>query len=255
LDISQQIAKFRALEQWLIKPQGHIVSVAIANELEKLKSFMKSAQLLQLGVCGSAKWFDSFNSVQRWVLSPDQYNKNIDIASPIEYWPLENNSVDMVFAPFTLESVDDINPLIHEIDRVLKPMGRVIIMGINTWSLWSLAARTKQLSCFGDYSAIIHSPLALNRKFTLLGYRQFIHEGFWYIPPIKNPYWLKPLNFLNETGKILWPLPAGLYCFVAQKYDFSGPRPLVDEAYERKLSKAYQNGFQPTLNRDQIDSQ
>lgn len=50
--------------------------------------------------------------------------------------PLDRNSIDCIIVPLTLETFGSSLSLIDEIDRVLSPMGFVILLGINPWSLW-----------------------------------------------------------------------------------------------------------------------
>ncbi len=56
---------------------------------------------------------------------------------------------------------------------------------------------------------------------TQRGFRQCTLSSFFYLPPVKNEYFIKKLEFFNEMGKMIWPFPAGFYCFVAQKYSSS----------------------------------
>jgi hypothetical protein len=60
------------------------------------------------------------------------------------------------------------------------------------------------------------------------GSRQCALSSFYYIPPVKNEWMINNLSFFNEMGKMIWPFPAGLYCFIAQKYEATPPSLLLD---------------------------
>lgn len=242
---SEQTARLRSLNTWFSTTQGQITARAIIGELKHYKRILKGRDLLQVGVGHEYLQLPNFENRAPWIFSPDQQQSSAELVGRLDQWPLESKSLDLVFAPFTLESMQNTDAFIFEVDRVLKPMGLIVVIGINTWSPWSLALKTKQLKLFGAHDVFVHSPLSINRKFSHLGYRQYLHEGFWYIPPIKTESWLKTLTFLNITGKLLWPIPAGLYCFIAQKFDEAWIQP-VHVLKDVKRTNAYANGYQPT---------
>ncbi len=55
--------------------------------------------------------------------------------------PFRSDSIDLVILPHTLELCSEPHRLLREVDRVLAPHGRIILVGFNTLSLWSLCAR------------------------------------------------------------------------------------------------------------------
>lgn len=246
LSMTQQIAKYHALDKWFQTSEGKPVEEAILVELMRFSQLVAGKNMLQLGACGANSWLDIFKVASSWIVSPDRSGKSVDFVSFIDQLPLDRSSVDVVIAPLTLEAFAEKISLIDEIDRVLKPMGYVIIVGINPLGAWSLAARLGFFSCFGEQKPAIHSPFKMNRLFLQRGYRQCILKGFWYIPPFKNPQWIKRLNFLNEVGKILWPFPSGFYCYIAQKYETAYPN-MAAELSEKSLLKDYKSGLQPVV--------
>ncbi|QDP72539.1 class I SAM-dependent methyltransferase [Legionella israelensis] len=247
LSIAQQIIKYRALDQWFQTPQGMCVEEAIAQELMRFNRLVRGKNLLQLGACGDNAWLDVFKPTSSWIVSPDKSNENVDFISLMNQLPLDRNCIDIVIAPLSMEACTEKNALIDEIDRILKPMGFIIMIGINPFGLWSLAAKLGFFSCFGEKKPIIHSPLKMNRLFLQRGYRQCTLKGFWYIPPFKNKQSIKRLSFLNEVGKMLWPFPAGFYFYIAQKYEAAHPDMAI-ELNEKSLVKDYKSGLQPVAN-------
>ncbi|HVT62817.1 MAG TPA: methyltransferase, partial [Legionellaceae bacterium] len=131
--------------------------------------------------------------------------------------PIDRESMDCIIAPLTMEAARrDKNPL-DELDRVLRPMGYLIFLGINPWSFWGASLRWGRLSCFAHASARLSSSLSVKHAMVARGYRQCFLSSFYYIPPINNEYWIHKLEFLNQMGKMVWPYPAGFYCLIMQK--------------------------------------
>lgn len=52
--------------------------------------------------------------------------------------PIASDSVDVVLLLHTLDFYQDPHQTLREVDRVLIPEGRLIIVGFNPWSLWGL---------------------------------------------------------------------------------------------------------------------
>jgi hypothetical protein len=148
-----------------------------------------------------------------------------------------------VLAPLTLEPYADNFSIIDEVDRVLKPMGYAVLLCINPWSLWGGALKYGFLSCFANEHSKSHSAFTINRLFTQRGYRQCALYYFCYTPPMKNQKFIHKLAFLEEVGKMLWPFPAGFFCYIAQKYEHIHPDLVIEPALTKELQ--YNSALQP----------
>ncbi|MDP3704283.1 MAG: methyltransferase domain-containing protein [Legionellaceae bacterium] len=212
-------AKYTALDAWFKTPQGRRVAEAFASELQGVDGALSGRRLLQLGACGDNIWLPTLRFRQKWLVSPSISAQTATIYSSVYALPIERNSVDCVLAPLTMEACSRHRNPIDEIDRILKPMGYVVFLGINPWSFWGLALRYGKVSCFDHASVTLRSSLTLKLALLNRGYRQCLLSSFYYIPPVEHETWIHKLEFLNEMGKMIWPYPASFYCFIAQKYD------------------------------------
>ena len=221
--IPQQITSFKSLNTWFESPLGQLVANAFIKELEPASGYLKGEVLLQLGCCAANRWLDLLEFKYKWVASPYHDVDAVNLMCSLDHTPLSRNSVDCILVPLVLEPFISSYSLIDEIDRVLKPMGYVIFLNVNPWSLWGLAMKCNLLPCFAGSEIKMHTPFHLSRIFFQRGYRQCMLNNFCYIPPINNQRLLTKLTFLNEMGKMLWPFPSGFYSYVAQKYEKIGP--------------------------------
>jgi SAM-dependent methyltransferase len=222
LTLEEQITLYHALDQWFKTPHGLRVSHAFASGLKEMADLLGGKRLLQLGCCADNVWLSSLHFRNKWFVTPCESSNKSTLVASILSLPLERNSVDCVIAPFTLEVFGhDKNP-IDEIDRVLKPMGYVIFLGINPWSFWGAALRFGA-STFGEFSGKLSSALTLKHAMLSRGYSQCMLSSFYYIPPVANKTLIHHLKFFNEIGKMIWPFPAGFYCLVVQKYQPASP--------------------------------
>ena len=61
-----------------------------------------------------------------------------DVRARFDALPLEAESVDLVVAQHVLELAPDPHAVLRELDRVLVPEGRVVLLGFNPLSYWGL---------------------------------------------------------------------------------------------------------------------
>lgn len=195
------------------------------EQFVSIKHKLRGTTLLQLGLCGENPWIDQLTFRKQWLITPcSDKSKATLIASPNSL-PFAKESVDCVFAPFLLEIFGREKCPLHEIDRILKPMGQIIFMGINPISLWGILLRFGYLECIGDKGALT-SSLILKQILFNQGYRQTALNTFFYIPPIHSSWLLNKLRFLNLMGKMIAPSPAGFYCLVMQKHQLASIPPV-----------------------------
>jgi hypothetical protein len=241
--IEQQIKQYRALHQWFQTPLGLFAAHEFAVNLESVQERLSGEILIQLGDYGDNVWLKKLKFNHCWIVSPFALSNKIQMESELNLLPLNRNSVDCIVAPLTLEPFNNNYSLIDEIDRVLNPMGFVVFMCINPWSLWGAAMKSGLLPCYRNRTIKMRTPFALNRIFIQRGYRQILLSNFCYIPPVNNASLIKKLAFLDEIGKMLWPFPSGFYCYIAQKYQIIEPNRALRSAVHP--IEDYQTPLQP----------
>ena len=206
------------LDDWFQTEQGKNIAEAFVLQLDSYRKHFVGKNMLQLGSCDKNTWLSLFNFKNIWITSLDRANlRSSLLASPIEL-PFAKHSVDCILAPLTLELTGATAQLLNEIDRVLKPMGHVVFFGINPFSFWGLAFKLSLIPSFKQDSVHLTSFFKLQHDLDALGYQQCVLKHFYFIPPFMKPTWLHNLNFLNQMGNIIAPMPAGFYCMIVQKY-------------------------------------
>ncbi len=232
--LDEQAAKYRALNDWFKTPQGIRASLAFASELKAPSELFSGERLLQLGNCGDNLWLSELHFRTKWLVSPYEGAHKTALVASLTALPIDRSSVDCVIAPLTMEAfTQDKNPL-DEIDRVLKPMGYAVFFGINPWSFWGAALRWGGVHCFGNTKGTMTSLLSLKHTLLTRGYSPCMIKSFYYIPPVANKTLIHKLAFFNEMGKMIWPFPAGFYCFIVQKYEPASPSLLFNK-YDDEL--------------------
>ncbi|WED44343.1 methyltransferase domain-containing protein [Legionella cardiaca] len=233
MSFDDQKNRFQALKTWFSTDQGRHVGRAFTAELTHLSEFLYGETLLQLGDCGDNPWLQTLHYSHKWLATP--YTQlSSSVITAFNAMPLDRHSVDCIVAPLTMEAFTHKKNPIDEIDRILKPMGYIVFLGINPLSLWGLLMRFGWHTCFGTLPTHSMSVFFIKRAMLHRGYVQCSLSSFYFIPPIHKENLIHKLEFLNEVGKMMWPCPAGFYCLVVQKYQ-EGYTNIIPEKIEEEL--------------------
>ena len=149
---------------------------------------------------------------QRWVAG-------CDLHADFDALPFEANSLDLLLLPHTLETAPDPHHRLREAHRVLRPEGRLIVLGLNPASLWGLRQRAFAW-CGGRFLPQQGEFLGywrLRDWLQVLGFE--IAEarfGCWR-PPLQREAWLARWGIMDRLGATWWPVFGAVYFIHAIK--------------------------------------
>ena len=160
--------------------------------------------------------------------------------------PFDSRSLDLVVMPHALELARDAHLALGEVERVLRPEGRVVIVGFNSASLWgagqaiarlarrfgATTPRVASLPAAGDYIGYRR----LRDWLRLLSFEVEVGRFGCYRPPLANRKWLARMAWMDRAGERWWPVLGAVYLIVAVKR-VRGMR-LVGLAREQRLQGA-----------------
>jgi len=141
--------------------------------------------------------------------------------------PFDSNSLDLVVLPHALELARDPHLALREVERVLVPEGRVVIVGFNPTSLWGLRqqlGRWRRRLLPGSQRALF-----LPSAGEFLGYRRLrdwlrllsfeVEDGRFgcWRPPVASMKWLSRFAWADRAGERWWPVFGAVYFVVAVK--------------------------------------
>ena len=141
--------------------------------------------------------------------------------------PFPNDSVDLLVLPHTLEMTRDPHQSLREVERVLRPEGRVVVAGFNPASLWGLrqrAGHAKRGVGIGR-SGLPYLPRAgefigywrLRDWLRLLGFELEAGRFGCWRPPLNSPRWLERFAWMERVGERWWPVLGSAYFLQAVK--------------------------------------
>jgi SAM-dependent methyltransferase len=125
--------------------------------------------------------------------------------------PVATQSMDLVVLPHVLEFSDEPHQILREVDRVMMPEGRIVIIGFNPWSLWGLrqtfSFERESYPWCGHFISLIR----LKDWLALLGFDVSAGRLCCYAPPFSKQKWLERFHFMEPAGDRWWGIAGGIY--------------------------------------------
>ena len=147
-----------------------------------------------------------------------------DLVTDYAALPFEENSLDLVVLPHSLELNVDPHTTLREVERVLVPEGKVVICCLNPASLWGLRQRRAHV-----YRRLGFGELYLPDAGEFIGYwrlRDWLRllsfevesSSFGcYRPAFSSEKWLERFSWMDAVGEKSWPIFGAAYFLVAVK--------------------------------------
>ena len=147
-----------------------------------------------------------------------KYNVNVQtLVTPAECITIEDNSFDLIYAGNLLHHIQDKAKLFHELNRLLKPSGKIFFWDpikynplINIYRIIATKVRTEDERPLGIYDLALirtHFTNIQTRFFWLLSLLLFVKYFLYdWLSPNSNRYWKLILHETEATLKWWHPL-------------------------------------------------
>ena len=205
-----------ALTDWLHSPLGEVLVQSQKERLTPVISRVFGYHVLQLSCAPDVNMLVDCPVSHKIVFAPGwQQGRKLPVAD-IETLPLPTDSMDAVLLHHSLDFTRDSHRLLREATRVLRPGGRLIIIGFNPASLWGVSKVLrwgKQMPWGGRFI----SRRRLTDWLSLLDFQvESVNYG-GYMLPARHPRLLaKAADLERWFGRFSNPLGA-FYLVVASK--------------------------------------
>jgi SAM-dependent methyltransferase len=209
---------------WLQTPLGRYLLEVEQQWLDHWVGDVFGFRAIQLGL-PPLRGLRSNRMPSRWIVSENAHSaltQNLSdqadvqngfqtqVLTQFHALPFPSASLDLLVLPHTLEISADPHAVLREVDRVLIPEGRVIILGFHHWSLWGLACRRWPWRQRIAYTRLLDWLRLLNFDLQMSQFRAFC-------PPIQSDRWLKRFAWLDHWGCRWTPYLGGIYAVEAIK--------------------------------------
>ena len=210
----------RLLGEWYREAPGRFLRDQVRDAVEPLLRDLFGYHLIQLG---TLDWNPSPLAVSRIMhrvvvdCCDPAHGFPVDLIASFEHLPIDSDTVDGVFLLHTLDFCAAPHQLLREVERILIPEGRVVIVGFNPMSLWGvwhiLPGYRRQVPWCGAFIG----GLRVKDWLQLLGFDVEATEHLMFRPPLRHHGLMNRLQFLEQAGRRWWHPLGGVYVINAVK--------------------------------------
>ena len=199
------------LNQWFESSAGNQLAFHIKKILKPILPSLFGSNLLQLGIEEHGAWLDSSLIKHKFICTPYQEQTSCSVVSSMYELPFDEESIDVIFCPFSIELLNYRMSFLCEIDRILSANGHIIFCGINPYSLWGLSKMLPKNNSFPIWHTKLTSANSVKKDLTNLSYSIVKTTNFIYWPPGTTSSFVQ--RFYENLGRMILPFPTGLYMF------------------------------------------
>ena len=226
MDLDSEII---GLSQWWSTPAGQYVLGWEQSHLDELVSNIFGFHALQLG-CSELNALQANRIPHRWLATEGYESATyhepsgsvVSLQCDFLELPFPSQSLDLVVLPHTLEMTLDPHLALREVERVLVPEGRVIVLGFNPYSFWGLRQFSghalRRIGLLRDEPSFLPSDegafIAYRRLRDWLRLLDFeVDQGRFgcYRLPLSGPRWLDRMAWMDRAGDRSWPFLGAAY--------------------------------------------
>ncbi len=172
------------LECWYQTDRGEYLLAQIREAVSAILDTSFGYHLLQIGPARHQSLFDQ-STINHRIYASACAGGGVNLLSDPGSLPIESDSVDTLIAHHSLEFAEEPHQALREMQRVLTPQGKLIIIGFNPYSLLGVSAWVKAKVGKSPWAA--HQPLSQRRVhdwLRLLGCPIESQQMFYSVPPM-----------------------------------------------------------------------
>ncbi len=167
--LQEQVGVTTRLSTWYQTPVGRLIGAELVARIAKLADESFGYHALTVGAVlpeAPALRIRRHEQVAATMMELPYWGDG-GLLADFDALPIASESVDLLIALHVLETDRDPHDLMRELDRVLRPEGHMLIVGINPLSVWHLVSRLGRSSLLAGSH---HAPWRVVDWLKLLGY-------------------------------------------------------------------------------------
>jgi SAM-dependent methyltransferase len=219
------------LQHWFETPLGEYLLARERSYLDDVTPDIFGFHALQLGLPSVDLLRESRIAHRMRIATSD----SPDLFAKCHELPIATQSIDLVLLPHVLEFADEPHGILREVDRVMRPEGRLVILGFNPWSLWGLRSAVGPARAEFPWNGRFVSLPRVKDWLALLGFDVSAGRLTGYAPPFDSAKLRGRCGFMEPAGDRWWAVGGAVYMLQAIKR-VRGMR-LITPAWQEKSAR------------------
>ena len=207
-----------ALREWFSSEAGTTSLRSVVAAVERILPDLFGYHLVMVGDYIDRELVAS-SRISHQIIIGDRHrdNRAVSLVASQQALPLEENSVDVLVLPHTLDFSKDPHQLLREAERVLIGEGHMIVLSYNPWSFYGLWRGLLGWREGIPWRGRFISQTRIKDWLKLLGFdiEQAFKAGFR--PPFKRAGVNRRFEFMEQLGAYCWPFFGNVSIIVAKK--------------------------------------
>lgn len=204
------------LKRWYQSPLGRYLLAQVHATLEPLMSTSFGYYALQLGCDIEAEEITRGCRVKHlFVMGHDQ--QGIDLRGVETALPIATDSTDMVILMHALSQSQEPHAILREVNRILIPDGKLIIIDFNPLSLWGLRHLFQSWLDDAPWAGHYYTAQRLKDWASLLGFEQLNDLRCGYVLPLNYQKLIDRSRILSKFSERWLTFSAALNILVFEK--------------------------------------
>ncbi len=211
------------LKLWFSSDLGQQLLDAEQQAIEPLISSLFGYHLAQVGYLSDYLLYRQAPASHKFLMVPEiglGMPEEAVLGTPADL-PFASDCIDAVILHHALDFAESPHQVLREAARVLRPGGKLVIVGFNPAGLWglyrSIRGKKKQVPWCGHFIR----QRRLHDWLTLLELKQEDFQSGFYRPPLSNQSWMQRLACVEKWGASYFAKSGGFYITIATKETLS----------------------------------
>lgn len=231
--LGESITEIRA---WFNTDLGQELLAAEKRVLDRVMPSMFGYHMVQIGVHAETDLLSEAAGGHKFMLLPriELGMGTNTVVADAEVLPLASECIDTVVLHHALDFAQSPHQLLREASRILRPGGKLVILGFNPYSFWGLSRLYRQRRGGVPWRGHFLSAGRLLDWLTLLELkRDRICSGF-YRPPLEQSGWRRRLEFVERWGERYHTNNGAFVVVIASKETYSATP--IGRSWRRRLA-------------------
>lgn len=171
----------KVLIDWFKTPKGRVLQNQEAAFLKRSITVSCKQVIVQIGALGWENEFIDCDLYEQFFVLDDEQNASHGsklLRGINDALPIQTESVDLVILPHLLEFDDNKHQVLREVERILKPEGKLIIIGFNPWNIYINWQYLKRRAKHTPWIPALMSRMRIEDWLRLLNFEVELAAGF-----------------------------------------------------------------------------